>query len=142
MNPYGDRLMAPHTSKAMDSTMKAFGCCMSAWVLVGIVCSVVGAKPFTGSPQDTLHPQMVRLLEERGPSKGWVFFKDKGLASSEALSAALQDARLNLHPRALERRRVRRSAPGDVDLRDVPVHRPYVETVLATASTAALLPAS
>jgi hypothetical protein len=75
---------------------------------------------------------MIRLLEERGPSKGWVFFKDKGLTTPEARSAALERARLDLHPRALERRRVRRSVPGEVDLRDVSVHLPYVRAVLAT----------
>jgi hypothetical protein len=75
---------------------------------------------------------MARLLAERGPSKGWVFFKDKGLTSPAALSAALQRARLDLHPRAFERRRNRRSVPGDVDLRDVSVHSPYVRAVLAS----------
>jgi hypothetical protein len=76
---------------------------------------------------------MVRLLEDRGPSKGWVFFTDKGLTTPEARRAALERARHGLHPRALARRRARRSVPGgEVDLHDVPVHSPYVQSVLAT----------
>ena len=111
--------------------MKALGCWLSGWALLGVLCGSAEARPTTAPPPDKLHPHMVRLLAERGPSKGWVFFKDKGLTSPGALSAALQRARLDLHPRALERRRNRRSVPGDVDRRDVSVHLPYVRAVLA-----------
>jgi subtilisin family serine protease len=75
---------------------------------------------------------MSRLLSERGPAKGWVFFTDKGLDDPAAVDTALERARLALSPRALKRRRLRRSVPGDVDLRDVPVHAPYVRAVLST----------
>ncbi len=76
-----------------------------------------------------LHPHMERLLVERGPSKAWVFLVDKGPADAQESLAAARGA---LRPRALERRRLRRTAPGLVDERDVPVHGPYVDAVLAT----------
>ncbi len=112
--------------------MKVLGCWLVGWVLLGMLCTSAEARRTTATTQDKLHPHMVRLLEERGPAKGWVFFKDKGLTTPETRSAALERARIDLHPRALERRRVRRSLPGDVDLRDISVHSPYVQAVLGT----------
>ena len=54
---------------------------------------------------EKLHPHMTRLLAERGPMKGWVFFADKALADEGARSIALAEAREQLSSRALERRR-------------------------------------
>lgn len=110
--------------------MKALRYWLGGIVLLGLLCPLAEAQQT--SANDKLHPHMIRLLEERGPSKGWVFFKDKALTTPEARTAALERARLALHPRAIERRRVRRSVPGEADLRDVPVHPPYLQGVLAT----------
>lgn len=112
--------------------MKVLRCWLIACVLLGMLWDSAAARQTASPVPDKVHPHMVRLLAERGPSKGWVFFEDKGLTTPGALSAALERARLDLHPRALERRRKRRSAPGDVDVRDVPVHLSYVRAVLAT----------
>ena len=81
---------------------------------------------------EKLHPHMTRLLAERGPMKGWVFFADKALADEGARSIALAEAREQLSSRALERRRARRVLPGLVDERDVAVAPAYVDAVLAT----------
>ena len=82
-----------------------------------------------------MHPHMERLLSERGPSKAWIYFTDKGLADEPALERALERARNQLHPRTLQRRLQRRQAPGLVDLRDVPIPRRYVAAVLACGAT-------
>ena len=81
---------------------------------------------------EKLHPHMTRLLAERGPMKGWVFFADKALADEDVRSIALAEARERLTPRALERRRERRVLPGLVDERDAAVAPAYVDAVLAT----------
>ena len=91
--------------------MNVLGRRLGGLVLLGILCTFAEARQ-APTTLDKLHPHMIRLLEERGPSKGWVFFEDKGLTTPEARSAALERALFDLHPRALERRRVRRSAPG------------------------------
>jgi len=83
---------------------------------------------------EKLHPQLLRLIAERGPSKAWVFFKDKGISGRDELADSLARAELALDHRALERRRLRREAPGLVDLRDVPVHPSYVDAVMATGA--------
>ncbi len=112
--------------------MRALECWLVGSVLLGALCHPAHARRVTTDPPATLHPHMTRLLESRGPSKGWVFFTDKGLTSPEARSAALERARDELHPRALERRSLRGRTPGLVDERDVSVYAPYVQAVLAT----------
>jgi len=84
------------------------------------------------APSQKLQPDLLRVIAEHGPSKGWVFFTDKGLAGPAQRSAALDEARARLSPRTLERRRARRTLPGLVDERDVSVARAYVEAVRAT----------
>ena len=80
---------------------------------------------------DKIHPQLERLLAERGPSKAWVFFADKGLEGASDLRAALAQAESDLHPRTRARRQMRRTRPGLVDLQDVPVSAEYVNRVVA-----------
>lgn len=103
--------------------------------LAGTCASAIGAQQQVSRPTEKLHPQMTRLLEERGPSKGWVYFQDKGIQDEADLRLALQRAETDLTPRAIERRRMRRALPGLVDTRDVPVYAPYVDQVLSTGAT-------
>jgi len=103
----------------------------SAWIVLTLLSGSAAAQQHGPAPADTLHAHMLRLLEERGPSKGWVFFEDKGPRDPVAVRDALRRARLALQPRALERRRRHRRLPGELDLRDAPVHAPYVQAVLA-----------
>jgi len=84
------------------------------------------------APNERLHPDLLRVIAEHGPAKGWVFFRDKNLSGPGLRQAALEQARATLSPRALERRRARRVLPGLVDERDAALARPYVEAVLAT----------
>ena len=109
---------------------------------------VLAGLPFTTSAQspghtaegptvvrDKIHPQMRRLLAERGPSKAWVFFKDKGIQDNRTLRRELEAAERDLNPRQRERRRLRRTLPGLVDFRDIPVNRGYIAQVEGTGAT-------
>jgi subtilisin family serine protease len=79
-----------------------------------------------------VHRSVDRLLGEReGPALVWVFFADKGPIE---IGASLRDLERTYHPRALERRRLRRTAPGLLDQRDLPVHAGYAEAVAQTGA--------
>jgi subtilisin-like proprotein convertase family protein len=89
-------------------------------------------------PPFKLSPAMQRLREERiGPYRAWVFFADKGLADRAARVEAVADVAASYNTRAVERRRLRgqRAADGGLfDVRDLPVHEPYVEQVVSTGA--------
>jgi subtilisin family serine protease len=61
-------------------------------------------------------------------------FTDKGIDSPEAYAAAIERVASEYNPRAVERRRLRRTAPGLFDERDLPVVPSYVEAVRATGA--------
>ena len=62
----------------------------------------------------------------------WVYFADKGLATPAARETALLELQASYPARALERRRQRRTAPGLVDARDLPVAPAHIEAVTST----------
>ncbi len=72
--------------------------------------------------------------DSKTPTAMWVFFTDKNIASPEAYSAAIQQLTSRYHPRAVERRRSRRTAPGLFDQRDLPVAPAYVDALTATGA--------
>ncbi len=83
-------------------------------------------------PEEKLHPDLLRVVAELGPSKAWVFLRDKDLGDASRRVKALEEARARLSPRTLERRRARRVGPGLVDERDAALAPAYVQAVLAT----------
>jgi subtilisin family serine protease len=88
-----------------------------------------GAPPTVPLPADKVHPAVRAELRERaGPLAVWVFFTDKGIGADER-PQALAAARAALQPRALHRRQLRRTSPGLVDDRDLPVPDAYVARV-------------
>jgi hypothetical protein len=82
--------------------------------------------------REVLHPDMVRLVDERGPSKGWVYFKDKGIRDGKQFERELVRAADRLSHRARQRRLQRREVPGLVDYNDIRVAPAYIRRVLAT----------
>jgi subtilase family protein len=84
--------------------------------------------------ESKLHPDLLRVVAERGPSKAWVFLRDKDLGDARLRASALEQARARLSPRAIERRRARRVLPGLVDERDAALAPAYVEAVRATGA--------
>ena len=86
-----------------------------------------------------IHPVLLeRLAEERGTTKVWVFFADKGVDSAEAYQAAISDVAASYDPRAIYRRTIRglnADRGGEVfDEHDLPVVRAYVDAVTATGA--------
>ncbi len=69
--------------------------------------------------------------EREDQAATWVFFVDKG---SVRLPRALAELERNYSPRAIERRRLRRSVPGLFDERDVPVCDDYVDALRSTGA--------
>ena len=77
-----------------------------------------------------MHPDVGRRLAEvGGPVKVWVFFTDKGLESPAAEAAALERFAAALPERTRQRRELRRSRPGLVDVDDLPLAGSYVSAV-------------
>ncbi|MBU0618298.1 MAG: S8 family serine peptidase, partial [Planctomycetes bacterium] len=68
------------------------------------------------------------------PLKVWVFFADKRVSSPEAYAAALAAVEQEYNPRAVQRRRLRRTAAGLFDAHDLPVAASYVDAVTATGA--------
>lgn len=61
--------------------------------------------------------------------KYWIFFKDKGPVALAKAGAAMNEARSRLAPRAIQRRLKVRPAENLVDMADVAVYQPYVDTL-------------
>ena len=95
--------------------------------------------PSMAEPATKVHPRLLeRLDNEAGPAKTWVFFTDKGLASTSELVAALNEVAADYNPRAVYRRMLRgataaRGGPY-FDEYDLPVVPAYVQAVTATGA--------
>lgn len=63
------------------------------------------------------------------PKPVWVFFSDKGFVDEDAERAAVAALETTYNPRAVQRRRLRRTAPGLFDARDLPVSERYIRDI-------------
>jgi len=64
----------------------------------------------------------------------WVFFTDKGIETDEQYLAALTEVEAGYSERAKARRKLRRTAPGLFDYRDLPPAAGHIESVIATGA--------
>ena len=64
----------------------------------------------------------------------WVAFRDKGIASESDRDAAYRELEASFDPRALNRRRLRRTRPGLFDEKDLPLHGEYLRGVGGTGA--------
>jgi subtilisin-like proprotein convertase family protein len=104
-----------------------------------LVSSLTPAAGPDAESQAKLSPAMRSLLEDDpGPHRVWIFFADKGLAGRAAREAAIAGVAASYDPRAVERRRLRgrHAVEGGplFDVRDLPVHEPYVDQVASTGA--------
>jgi subtilisin family serine protease len=85
---------------------------------------------------------LVLLFVMAGPLSGqtppkyeaWVQLSDKGISSAEEGAQALLALEATFDPRALQRRRARRTLPGLFDERDLPLHQPYLDGIHSTGA--------
>jgi subtilisin family serine protease len=110
---------------------------MRALLLSVLVAAVVAGSGGSGVPAGVarelnVHRSVDRLLAEQGgPALVWVLFQDKGpVDATEAIKGLEQ----TYNARAIQRRRLRRTAPGLFDERDLPVHPDYVLAVTRTGA--------
>lgn len=96
-------------------------------VLLGWVLSaapaLAAARPADATPS------------QPGTGRMWVYFSDKGLESAEEVVVALAEVAATYDAHAVERRVLRRTAPGLFDVRDVPVAPRYVDAVTSAGAT-------
>jgi len=72
----------------------------------------------------------LRLAQAGERNLVWVYFRDKG----EAAAQGAAEARANVSPRALSRRRLRGASPSAAAAADVPLVRAYADAVAARVS--------
>jgi subtilisin family serine protease len=102
---------------------------------LGALSCLPAVRSAPAQPGSKLHPALTGLLDETNdPVRAWVLFADKGITSSKDYAAALEDVAAHYNPRAIQRRRLRRSAPGLFDERDLPVVPAYVDAVEASGA--------
>jgi serine protease AprX len=75
-----------------------------------------------------------RFDESDEPQKLWINFTDKSIPDEAAYLVAVDQLASNYNPRALERRRLRRTAPGLIDGLDLPLSQHYVEAIESTGA--------
>lgn len=88
------------------------------------------SAPATGGPK--VHPALSRRFAETtagGEVKAWIVFTDKDWGTEVVADRAARALVSTYNPRAIERRRLRRTAPGLFDLHDLPVAPRYVQAV-------------
>jgi serine protease AprX len=69
-----------------------------------------------------------------GPDRFWVYLDDKGLHTATAERSAIESLSATYDAHALERRRLRRTAPGLFDARDLPVAPAYLDAIASTGA--------
>jgi len=110
---------------------------MRAFLVGALVCAALAdpgepCAPTSPVREVKVHPSAQRLLtEHREPALVWVLFEDKGPVDT---TQAIHDLEQTYNPRAVQRRRLRRTAPGLFDERDLPVHPDYIDAVTRTGA--------
>ena len=108
-------------------------------LVVGWIAAAVAITPSAEqhkSPRlhSSLQPPFLESAAD-GRIKIWVLFRrDKGLADRSAIDSRLDTLHRIHHPRAIERRALRRTRPGLFDVDDLPLPRAWVDVVRNTGA--------
>jgi hypothetical protein len=113
-------------------------------ILVAFVIGLMPSGPQAAAGEHATHPASpvsskihpslrVEFSASDGNGvKAWIYFeRTKGSAGAEARAAALSEFSASYPGRAVERRRLRRTAPGLFDERDLPVPGEYLRSIEA-----------
>lgn len=113
---------------------------------LALICVVLLSGAVAFSDDESVNRPAVRTCDEKSqchalpiipvsrPDRCWVFFTDKAVTDETALNRALEARRAELSPRALQRRALRRTAPGLLDIHDLPVPQRYIDAVANTGA--------
>lgn len=96
-----------------------------------VAAQVVPWQPVAPS-EPRISPRYMDVLLSQAPDepvKAWIFLTDKGITTERDYQAALSTAERGLTERA--RRRLSRAGAGP-DIRDIPLHPPYIQQIAAT----------
>ena len=110
-----------------------------------VICASLATTTYAAPPPDQsptaakLHPVLLQRFSESSDTvKAWVFFTDKGFASTDVENAAIQDVAANYNQRAVQRRLIRstpaRRGEPIFTARDLPVCQTYVDAVTNTGA--------
>jgi subtilisin family serine protease len=103
---------------------------MYTLLLTTLLLATPSVQPAQGYASAPLNADVVRRLGETDqPVKAWVFFRDKGMQSEAQRASALAALEASYPARAIERRRLRRTAPGLFDEADLAVAASYTQAV-------------
>ena len=91
---------------------------------VGLFISLVFSIPAQTQPKPLVVLQESEL-NNQSFYDAWVEFKDKGIRNRRQRQKMLNELKENFNPRALERRRAKRTLPGLFDERDFPLSAIY-----------------
>ncbi|MBN1490386.1 MAG: hypothetical protein JXA69_10755, partial [Phycisphaerae bacterium] len=101
-----------------------------------LVLAFAVAAPAVAVEPDIVRPNVWAAVQQMSEgTKVWVMFADKARVAGPASGPILQPSETPCGPRALQRRRLRRTAPGLVDERDARVPDAYVDAVRDTGAT-------
>jgi len=103
-----------------------------------LLCSfIVGAISVAGSVSafGGIRTDRIGIESSSQAAPVWVFLSDKGAHDAAEIDALLRDLERTYNPRAIERRRQRRSAPcaNLFDIRDLPIAQHYVDEIAQNA---------
>ncbi len=101
------------------------------FVLIHAAACLLAVGAAAAGPVPQSQPAGVRAPARTAKTdqRFWVFFADKGYEDEATERAAIADVERGYNPRAVERRRLRRSFPGLFDARDLPVSQSYLDAV-------------
>ena len=100
---------------------------------VGLFISLVFSIPAQTQPKPLVVLQESEL-NNQSFYDAWVEFKDKGIRNRRQRQKMLNELKENFNPRALERRRAKRTLPGLFDERDFPLSAIYLNGVAKTGA--------
>lgn len=101
--------------------------------VVGISILPAFELPALGQPKPLVVLTEAKL-ENRSLYDAWVEFKDKGIRNRRQRQQILRNLEESFDPRALARRKAKRTFPGLFDERDFPLAPNYLETVAETGA--------
>lgn len=102
--------------------------------LFGLSAVIFCLTRTTGQPAPFAQKISLAEAKDGAPYDAWIEFKDKDIRSERQGKEILKELEKNYNPRALKRRRKKRTFPGLFDERDFPLAEKYLKGVRKTGA--------